>query len=175
MGSVLKFLLFKPSGLIILGILIMAVGAQITFTGHAAVPDRAALTKVSGILENAIKSTFTLKGISSVSYHLLIKPAGGEVVKLTLSEREISEEAARSLLGRRVVALYSISDSGEKDVWELASGNTKVVDYAVTRQKREEKQAFEAALGPCTGGGGLLVSLLGIFKLFRQRRADSTA
>jgi hypothetical protein len=171
-GSILKFLFFRPPGLIVLGILIMGLGVLVTSMGHAGVPDRAALTQVSGVLENATKITRKRRGSTSVNYELSIRAAGGEVVKLTLPEREISEETVRSLLGRPIVALYS----GEKDVWELTSGNTKIIDYDATRQRRVETQAFEAAVGPYVGGGGLLVSLLGVFWLFRRRRAaEATA
>jgi hypothetical protein len=143
----------------------------VTSLGYAGVPERAALTEVSGVLESATKITRTRRGRSTVSYELSIRSAGGEVIKLTLPEREISEDTVRNLLGQPIVALYS----GEKDVWELNSGNTKIIDYQVTRQRRVETQAFEAAVGPYLGGGGLLVSLLGIFWLFLRRRAAATA
>ena len=169
-GSILKFLLFTPAGLITFGILILGLGVLVTSMGHAGVPDRDALTEVSGVLASATKITTKRKGSTSVSYELTIKSAGGEV-KLTLPEREISEETVRSLLGRPIVALCS----GEKDVWELTSGNTKIIDYQVTRQKRVETQAIEAAVGPYVGGGGLLVSLVGVIWLFRRRRAPATA
>ena len=113
-GSILKFLLFKPLGLIILGILVMGTGAFVTSLGHADVPDRAALTQVSGVLESATKITRKRRGNSTVNYELPIRTAGGEVTTLTLPEREISEETVRSLLGRPIVARYS----GEKDVWD---------------------------------------------------------
>ena len=170
-GSILKFLLFKPLGLIILGILVMGAGATVTSLGHADVPDRAALTQVSGALESATKITRKRRGSSTISYELPIRSAGGEVIKLTLPEREISEDTVRSLLGRPIVALYS----GEKDVWELTSGSTTIIDYQTTRQKRVETQAFEAAVGPYVGGGGLVVSLLGAFWFFRQRRVAAPA
>jgi hypothetical protein len=169
-GSILKFLLFKPLGLIILGILIMGAGVFVTSMGHAGVPDRAALTEISGVLERATKVTRKRRGTTSVSYELSIRATSAEV-KLTLPEREISEEMVRSLLGGPIVALYS----GEKDVWELTSGNTKIIDYQVTRQSRVETQAFEAAVGPYVGGGGLLVSLAGVFWLFRRRGASEEA
>jgi hypothetical protein len=170
-GSILRFLLLRPPGLIILGVLIMGLGAFVTSIGHAGVPDRVALTKVSGVLETATKITRERRRSTSVSYELSIRAAGGEVVKLTLPEREISEDTVRSLVGRPIGALYS----GEKDVWELTSGDTKIIEYEVTRQRRMETQAFEAAAGPYVGGGGLLVSLAGIFWLLRRRRAVATA
>jgi len=149
----------------------MGLGVLVTSMGHAGVPDRAALTEVSGVLETVTKITRERKRSTSVSYEFSIRTAGGEVVKLTLPEREISEEAVLRLLGQPIVALYS----GEKDVWELTSGTTKIIDYQVTRQRRMETQAFEAAVGPYVGGGGLVVSLLGIFWLFRRRRAAAPA
>ena len=170
-GSILRFFFFKPSGLITLGILIMGLGVLVTSMGHAGVPERAALTEVSGVLEGASKVTRKRRGRTSVSYELPITAAGGEVVKLTLPEREISEDTVRSLLSRPIVALYS----GENDVWELTSGDTKIIDYQVTRQRRVETQEFEAAVGPYVGGGGLLVSLVGVFWLFRRRRVAATA
>jgi|SRR5262245_13356748 len=170
-GSILKFLLFKPLGLIILGILVMGMGAIVTTLGHADVPDRSALREISGVLESATKITSKRRGSTTVNYELPVKTAGGEVTKLTLPEREISEDTVRSLLGRPIVARYS----GERDVWELTSGSTTIIDYQTTRQKRVETQALEAAVGPYVGGGGLVVSLLGAFWLFRQRRVAAPA
>ena len=170
-GSILRFFFSSPSGLIVLGVLILGLGILVTSMGHAGVPDRAALTKVSGVLETASKISRKRRGSTTITYELSIRPAGGEVVKLTLPEREISEEMVRSLLGRPIVALYS----GEKDVWELTSSTTSIIAYDVTRQRRAETQAFEAAVGPYVGGGGLLVSLAGIFWLFRQRRTAAPA
>jgi hypothetical protein len=151
--------------------LITGLGVFVTSMGYAGVPERAALTAVSGVLEGASKITRKRRGRTSVSYELSIKPAGGEVVKLTLPEREISEDMVLRLLGHPIVALYS----GEKDVWELTSDDTKIIDYQVTRQRRVETQEFEAAVGPYVGGGGLLVSLVGVFWLFRRRRVAATA
>jgi hypothetical protein len=170
-GSILTFLFFRPLGLIILGIAVMGVGVFVTSLGHADLPERATLTRISGVLESATKVTRKRRGSTTVNYELPIRSAGGEVTKLTLPEREISEETVRSLLGRPIVALYS----GEKDVWELTSGSTTIIDYQTTRQRRVETQAFEAAVGPYVGGGGLVVSLLGAFWLFRQRRVAATA
>jgi hypothetical protein len=170
-GSILKFLLFKPLGLIILGILVMGTGAFVTSLGYADLPDRAALTQISGVLESATKITRKRRGSTTVTYELPIRSAGGEVTTLTLPEREISEETVRNLVSRPIVALYS----GEKDVWELTSGSTKIIDYQTTRQRRVETQAFETAVGPYVGGGGLVVSLLGAFWLFRQKRVAATA
>ena len=170
-GSILKFLLFKPLGLVILGILVMGMGVFVTALGHADVPERAALTQISGVLESATKITRKRRGSTTISYELPVRSAGGEVIKLTLPEREISDETVRSLLGGPIGALYS----GENDVWELTSGSTTIIDYQTTRQRRVETQAMEAALGPYVGGGGLVVSLLGAFWLFRQRRVAATA
>lgn len=173
-GSILKFLLFRPPGLIILGILIMGVGVLVTSMGHAGVPDRAALTEVSGVLDSATKISRKRRGSTTVSYELSIRPAGGEVVKVTLPEREISEDMVRSLLGRPIVALCS-GEKDRKDLWELASGNTNIISYQVTRQRRMETQAFAAAVGPYVGGCGLLVSLVGVLWLVRRMRAAAPA
>jgi hypothetical protein len=172
-GSILRFLFLRPPGLIVLGVLILGLGVLVTSMGHAGVPERAALTEVSGVLETATKLTRERRrGGKSVNYELSIRAAaGGEVVKLTLPEREISEETVRSLLGRPIVALYS----GEKDVWELTSGATRIIAYETTRKRRAETQAFEATVGPYVGGSGLVVSLVGVFWLFRRRRAAVTA
>jgi hypothetical protein len=171
-GSILRFLFLRPAGLIVLGVVIIGLGVLLTSMGHAGVPDRSALTEVSGVLETATKITRERRrGGKSVSYELSIKPASGEVIKLTLPEREIREETVRSLMGRPIAALYS----GEKDVWELSSGTTRIIEYETTRQRRLETQAFEAAVGPYIGGGGLLVALAGIFWLFRRRQAPAAA
>src|SRR5262247_602135 len=143
-GSILKFLLFKPLGLIILGILVMGTGAIVTSLGYAEVPDRAGLTQISGVLESAKKITTKRRGSTTVNYELPIRNAGGEEIKLTLPEREISEDTVRSLLGRPIVALYS----GEKDVWELTSGSTTIIDYQITRQRRVETRHLRRRSDP---------------------------
>lgn len=164
-----------PLIVITLGIMLTVVGVIVTALGYASVPDRATLTEVSGVLESATKVSSTRGSSTRVSYKFSIRAAGGGVVELTLPERAISEETVRSLLRRPVVALYSDDYSGEKDLWDLTSGNTKIIDYQVTRQRRVETQEFEAAVGPYVGGGGLLVSLVGVFWLFRRRRVAATA
>jgi hypothetical protein len=160
----------RPLVVIIVGIMIMAVGAIAIWIGHAGVPDRAALTEVTGVLESATKVTRR----RSSRYDFSIRSAGGEVVRLTLPESEISEDTVRSLLGRPIVALCS-GEKDRKDLWELASGNTNIISYQVTRQRRIETQAFAAAVGPYVGGGGLLVSLLGVLWLVRRMRAAAPA
>jgi hypothetical protein len=161
----------RPLVVIIVGIIIMGVGVIAIWLGHAGVPDRAALTEVTGVLESATKVTRR----RSSRYDLSVRSARGEVVRLTLPEREISEDTVRSLLSRPIVALYNNRETDRKDLWELASGNTTIISYQMTRQRHVELQAFETAVGPYVGGGGLLVSLLGVFWLVRRIRATAPA
>jgi hypothetical protein len=162
-------MLFKPWGIVVLGLLLMGAGWGLFSASQTEQPERAALSQAAGVLDGATKIT---RGRSrSVTYELEIRSAGGEVVKLTLPEREIGEEQVKRLLGRPLVALYS----GSKSVWELSSGATKVIEYEQTRQRRIETQAFEAEVGPYVGGGGLAVSLLGVLWLLRRRRAAAVA
>lgn len=177
MDSIPGLWLFSPlnwrqSVLVIIGIMIMGVGVFSIWLRHAGVPDRAALTQISGVLESATKVTHKR---ASSTYEFSIRTAEGELVKLTLPEREIREDTVRSLLRRPIVALYSDDFTGDKGLWELTSGNTRIVDYQVIRQRRTETQAFAATVGPCLGGGGLLLSLLGVYWLVRQRRATAPA
>ncbi len=169
-GWLLRFLFSRPWGLIVLGVLIMNLGAFLTFAGYDDLPERTALKQVTGVLDGAVKMTRRRSG--SVRYELEIKTASGELVKLTLPEREISENQVKGLLGRPISAKYG----GTKDVWELTSGTATIIDYEATRRSRQETQAIEAEFGPYVGGGGLLVALLGVFWLLRLRRtAEATA
>jgi len=151
----------------ILGALIAGFGVVMILVGAERLPARAELTQVAGVLDNAVKRQ--RKG--NVRYELAIKSASGEVVMLFLSEHEISEHQVTGLLDRPVVALVD----GRKDVWELASGATKVIAYEATRRLNEQAQALAVVLGPCMTGGGVLVSLLGFFLLLRRRRTAESA
>jgi hypothetical protein len=81
--------------------------------------ERARLSQISGVLDNAVKITHEPSG--SVRYDLEIKPTNGDVVKLTVPEGSITEAQVRRLLGQPLIALYT----GTKDVWELSSGRHK--------------------------------------------------
>jgi hypothetical protein len=168
-GWFLRFLLLRPSGLTMLGVLIIGLGVFVTRLGYEDLPQRAALKQVSGLLDRVLEIT-SRRG-NSVKYELEIKTTDGELVRLTLPEREISQEQVRSLLGRDIFAMYN----GTKDVWELASGDMKIIDYELTRQRRKETRAIEAEFGPYVAGSGLLVSLFGVLWLFRRRRTAITA
>jgi hypothetical protein len=168
-GWILRFLL-KPWGLVLLGALIMGSAWMSITLSREELPERAALSQVAGVLDHAVK--ITRGRTRRVSYDLEIKSTkGGEVVKLTLPEREISEEQVTNLLGRPVVALFS----GTKDVWELSTGATRIIQFEQTRQRRIETQAFEAEAAPYLGGGGLVVSLIGVLGLLRRRRTAVAA
>jgi hypothetical protein len=167
-GWILRLLL-KPWGLVVLGALIMNGAGILAAVSQTEVPERAALSQVAGVLDHVVKVT---RGRTRrVSYDLEIKSANGEVVKLTLPEYEISEEQVRNLLGRPIVALFS----GKEDVWELSTGATTIIQYEQARQQHIEMHAFEAGAAPYLGGGGLLVSLIGVFWLFRRRRTAAAA
>ena len=169
---ILGFLLFRPAGLMILGVLFMGMGAISIVIGHRDLPERAALKEVSGILEEARKVERRRRGRVSISYELDIKSEGGRVVKLTLAQEEITEEAVRVLLGHPVTALFSRDDL----VWELALGAMRIVDYEATRRREAETRASLAEVGPYVAGGGFLVSLLGFWlRLRRRRAAEATA
>jgi hypothetical protein len=157
-------LLLKPWGLVLLGVLIMGLAGMFFALSQMEVPERAALDQVAGVLDGATKVT---RGRThSVSYDLEVKSANGEAVKLTLPEHQISEEQVKNLLGRPIVALFS----GAKDVWELSTGGTTIIQYERTRRQRVEFNTFVAQASPYVGGGGLLVSLTGAFWLRRRRR-----
>ena len=167
----LGFLLFRPPGLMFLGALIAGFGVVMIFVGAERLPARAELTQVSGMLDNATKIRRQRKGSVSISYELEIKSGAGKVIKLTLSEHEISEQQVTGLLGRPVVALVD----GRKDVWELASGATTVIAYETTRRLNAQAHTLAAEVGPYMTGGGVLVSLLGFFVLLRRQRAAEAA
>jgi hypothetical protein len=167
-GWILRFL-FTPWGLVVLGALIMNGAGILIAVSQTEVPERAALSQVAGVLDRVVKVT---RGRTHrVTYNLEIKSANGELVKLTLPEHDISEEQVRDLLGRPIVALFS----GTEDVWELSTGATRIIQYEQMREQRIEMQAFEAQAAPYLGGGGLLVSLIGVLRLFRRRRTAAAA
>jgi hypothetical protein len=158
-------LFFKPWGLVVLGVLITIFAGIFFGLSQMEVPERAALSQVAGVLGNATKVT---RGRThSVSYEIEIKSAGGEATKLTVPEHDISEEQVKNLLGRSVVAL--LTDT--KEVWELSTGNTKIIQYEQKRRQRVVFNAFVAQAAPYVAGGGLMVSLTGVLWLRRRRVA----
>jgi hypothetical protein len=169
MISLLFRILFKPWGWVVLGILLVSfagIGLQLS---QEALPERAALSQAAGVLDRATQ--ITRGRTHRISYDLEIRGANGYVVKLTLPERDITEEQVKSLLGRPIVALFSDTARDGKEVWELSAGGKAVIQYEKTRQRHADVHAFEAATAPYLAGGGLVVSLAGIIKLIRRRRA----
>jgi hypothetical protein len=166
-------LLFKPWGLVVLGILIVGFAWVSITLSQQELPQRAALSQAAGVLDRATK--ITRGRTHSVSYDIEIKSADGFAVKLTVPERDITEEQVRSLLGRPVVALFGGTTRDAKDVWELSAGGRTIVPYEQTRQRRIELQAFEAASAPYLGGGGLAVLLTGVLWMLRRRRTAAAA
>jgi hypothetical protein len=156
--------LFTPWELVVVGILIVGFAWFSIDLSQEELPERAALSQAAGVLDSATK--VTSGRTRRVTYNLEIKNADGELIKLTLPERDISEEQVRSLLGRPIAALYN----GTEDVWELSTGGTTVIQYEKSRQNRIELQAFEAETAPYLGGGGLVLSLMGVFWLIHRRR-----
>src|SRR5262245_59800914 len=150
----LRFLLFRPAGLVALGALFMGLGATSIMVGRSELPERVGLKQVSGVLDAVKKIRRQRLGNVNISYELHIKSEDGRMVRLILSEEEITEEHVQSLASRRVTALFSRDDR----VWELSSGATKLIDYEATRRQQAETQAFAAVVGPYVTGGGILIS-----------------
>jgi hypothetical protein len=171
-GWILRLLL-NPWGLVVLGILIVGFAWLSINLSQEKLPERAALSQAAGVLDRATK--ITRGRTHRVSYDLEIRSANGYAVKLTLPERDITEEQVKSLLGRPIVALFGGATRDANEVWELSAGGKAIVQYEQTRQQRLELQAFEAAAAPYLGGGGLVVSLIGVLWLFRRRRTAATA
>jgi hypothetical protein len=167
MIGLLRFL-FKPWGLVVLGILMVGFAGVEVKLSQEELPERAALSQAAGVLDRATKVT---QGRSrSVSYDLEIKSANGYAVKLTVPERDITEEQVKSLLGRPIVALFGGTTRNANDVWELSAGGKTIVQYERTRQRRIELQEIAAVSAPFLGGGGLMVSVIGVLLVFRRRR-----
>src|SRR5262245_27114421 len=145
---ILRFFLFRPAGLIALGVLFMGLGAAF-IASRSDLPERAALKQVSGVLRNV---QYQRKGNVTVSYALQIAAESGQVVHLILAHDEIGEDQVKSLLGRPVTALVN----RDAHVWELASGTAKVIDYEAARRQEAEKQAWAGRSGPMSRAAGSL-------------------
>jgi hypothetical protein len=158
-------LLLKPSGWVLLGVIIMVLAGLMFWVSQGEVPERAALTQVAGVLSGAKK--FTRGRTHSVRYDIEITGASGEPVQLTLRGADISEEHVRGLLGRPVDVLLTPA----KAVWELSAGGMKYIRYEDKRQQMVEFNAFGTHTAPYLFGGGLLASLTGVLWLRRRRAA----
>ena len=161
---ILRFFLFRPAGLIVLGVLFMGLGAAFIAASRIDLPERAALKQVSGVLR---KVQYQRKGNVTVSYALQIATENGQVVHLILAHDEIAEDRVKSLLGRPVTALVN----RDAHVWELASGTAKVIDYEAARRQEAQTQALAGEVGSYVACGGFLTALLGLLR--RQRAAES--
>jgi hypothetical protein len=172
MRTFLRFLFLTPKGMMILGGLTALLGASAIVTGYSGLPDRTALHQASGTLEHVVRNT--RRRSSRVSHEIEIKSADGALVTLTLPEGKINvlqEGRLLSLIGRPVVALFS----GTAEVWELASGSVKIIDYEHTRRRQAETQAMQATLGPYMTGGGMVLLLFAGVLWLRRRRLVATS
>jgi hypothetical protein len=171
-------LLSKPWGWVVLGILVMVFAAAGIKQSQEELPERAALSQAAGVLDHATQ--ITRGRTRSVSYDLDIRSASGYAIKLTLPERDITErviteEQVKNLLGRPIVVLFRDTAANGREVWELSGGGNAIIPYERTRQRHARQQAFDAVFAPCLGGGGLAASLAGIIVIFRQRRQRMAA
>jgi hypothetical protein len=169
MVEMLKFF-YKPWGMVVLGLLGIAGGGLMIAAATEALPERSELTRVSGVVDKAVK--ITSRGAISVRFDLDIKSASGEVVTLRMPEEQITEAQVQRVVGQPVVVLYGETDS----VWELTTGSNTIISYAQTRQRKLQTQADEARQGPYIAGGGGLVILVGLVRgLLRRRQAAKAA
>ena len=165
MGFILR-LIFRPVGFMLVGLACLALGINMTFGDPAPIPERTGLKGANGILDTATKVTTKRRSGTSVVYQLEIKDAAGVMTKLTLPEREISEQQVKAIVGEPVQALYA----GDKDVWELTSADRRIIDYDSTKVKRQQSHATAVADGPYVAGTGLLIALFGgAWKVWRRR------
>jgi hypothetical protein len=169
MIETLKFF-YKPWGMVVLGLLGMVGAGLMIASSTEALPERAALTRVSGVVDKAVK--ITSRGAISVRFELDIKSSSGEVVTLTMPQEQITETQVQRVAGQPVVVLYSQPNS----VWEVTTGSDTIIGYAQTRQRKLRTQAEEAEQGPYIAGGGGLMLLVGVLRvLLRRRKAAPTA
>jgi hypothetical protein len=163
--------------LVVLGVL-MTIGALVFFVvGHMEAPERTGLSQVAGVLDRAVKIT-RLRG-GGVHYRIEIKSADGELVKLTLSEEQLSEKELRNLVGRPILALFdgtnNVLEKYTNNVWELSTGATTIIQYEQTRQRSVAYKAGFAEIVPYLGGIGLVAFLIGVFGVFRLKRTAMAA
>jgi len=172
MISLLFRVLFKPWGLVVLGVVLGSLAWGFLVGSEVPLPERAALKQVAGDVDHATKTT---RGRSRrVSYDLELTSAGGGAVTLQMPEGDITEAQVRSLPGRQVVALVSDTGSDSPEVWELSADGKLIVAYEKIRQRRAETQEFLAASAPYVGGAGVVAVVAGVVGLVRRRRGQKS-
>ena len=158
-------LLFRPIGIIVLGLGAIALGISFIFGDPADLPAKASLQQMQGVLQSATKITTKRRGSTTVNYELEVKAPSGVAEKFKLPEREISEQQVKDLISEPVAVLYSTS----RDVWELVTGPRKVIEYDRTFAARKRSIEENIAAAPYIVVGGLLGMIAGAFWWWRRR------
>ncbi|MBI4725177.1 MAG: hypothetical protein HY765_09420, partial [Rhodomicrobium sp.] len=130
--------------------------------------------QVAGVVQQVSKRWKEKYGSErDVKFEAEVLTASGETVKLMLPNSQIGENQAAALSRKPIVAL--LRDNDPSDVWEFSAGTVKIVDYAVTRQKRGAILASEAENGPYVAAAGTFVLLLGAAWFYRRRATSAEA
>ena len=161
-------LLFRPWGLVVLGVLLGSLASGFVIGSQAPLPERAALDHVAGTVDRATK--ITRERSRRVSYDLELTRVDGGALTLKMPEGDITETQVKSLLGRQVVALISDAGSEQQEVWELSADGKPVVPYEKIRQRRADTQQLLAASAPYVGAAGVMAAVAGIVGVVRRRR-----
>jgi uncharacterized protein YneF (UPF0154 family) len=107
-------------------------------------PARANLQKVEGRITEAVEKT--RKGRRSgttVTYELTIAGSGGQPVKLTIPQREISRSQVEAIMPTAVSAEFD----AENDVYVLTSNGRPVITYEKAVESRQSTNRFLEGMG----------------------------
>lgn len=165
-------LLFKPWGLVVLGLVLGSLALGFLIGSEAPLPERAALKQVTGAVDHATKTT--RERTQRVTYDLEIKGADGAVITVAMPEGGATEAQVKSVIGRQVVALISDVNNVHK-VWELSADGRPIVRYEEVRQHEVETQQALGASAPYVGGAGVVAVVAGIVGVARRRRGKKAA
>lgn len=167
-------LLFRPAGIVIVGVLLILGGiAMFTFGHIATVPERTALMETAGIVNN-VKLTWK-EGSSTerkISTHYLLEVTTRNGVNETISlpARQLTELQARSMIGQPFSALSKRSNY--TNIWELTSAGLVLISYEATRREHIELHAEMTKLDPVVGIQGVILIAIGYFWAARRRKRE---
>jgi hypothetical protein len=168
-------LFYRPYGWVTLGIIIIVYGAALYRDGlYRALPKRAELEPLVGVVENVSKTTKQkLFGDGTLTeYHVNVRNGDGGAITLIFPEKKLSDQIAEKMHGMPIVALPR-GTNGRGGAWELKAGETTLLDFDTERQRFADALAEERWNAPFIIAGGLAVMLAGIYRMYRRRRAAS--
>ena len=163
----MNFILGYARHVLLIGLILLGVGGYLLFqsaTGGG-IPEQAALTVVSGEVQQARQVTVTKKrrrGRETQSYHYEIdlQPQNGEPLTIQLPSL-VPEAAVQAMANAEVIEVGYDAASDDNMAYSVSGDGEPLLPYAQMAEYMQQDADRSSAKAPLMMGAGLLLAVLG--------------